>query len=215
MDDDLAHRVRALDEQAAGDDERATGQLQRYLDLLSKWNRTYNLTAITGREQMVTHHLLDSLSIVEPIDQVLGARAEPRILDVGTGAGLPGIALAVVRPRWQVTMLDSIGKKIAFVTQVIAELGLVNATAVAARVENFRGEANDVIVSRAYASLRDFTAQTRHLLAPGGVWAAMKGTHPAAELRELHPDIECIGALPISVSGLDAARHLILLKVKR
>ena len=194
--------------------EAAEDKLLRYLELLAKWNRVYNLTAITQPAQMLTHHLLDSLAIVAPLDNVLAAHESPQLLDVGSGAGLPGIPLAIARPEWSLTLLDSNGKKTAFIQQAAAELELPNVRVVTTRAEQFSGVQFNVIVSRAFSSLRDFVKRTRPLLATGGTWAAMKGTIPHEELRELPDDIRCAETITLQVPGLDAERHLLLLKVK-
>jgi 16S rRNA (guanine527-N7)-methyltransferase len=194
--------------------EAAEDKLLRYLELLAKWNRVYNLTAITHPAQMLTHHLLDSLAIAAPLDALLAARDSPQLLDVGSGAGLPGIPLAIARPGWSLTLLDSNGKKTAFIQQAAAELELPNVRVATARAEGFSGGQFDVIVARAFSSLRDLVIRTRPLLAPGGTWAAMKGTIPREELRELPDDIQCAQIVPLQVPGLDAERHLLLLKVK-
>ena len=199
---------------AAALDGGSEAKLRHYLSLLAKWNRVYNLTAITEPERMWTHHVLDSLSVVPVLERALAAIPSPRVLDVGSGAGLPGIPLAIVHPDWDVTMLDAIGKKTAFVQQAIAELHLRNATAVTARVEDYAGGAFTAIVSRAFSSLADFTGKTRHLLGSDGTWVAMKGAVPADELRDLASDIECVEVVPLAVTGLDAQRHALLLKVK-
>ena len=211
--DGLAGGLAALGEQGsvAG---RVEEQLRRYMALLAKWNRVYNLTAITDPAQMITHHLLDSLSIAAPLDAVLAAGSGARVLDVGSGAGLPGIPLAIIRPAWQLTLLDGNGKKTAFIAQAAAELGLANVAVVTARAESFAGGPFDAIVSRAFSSLRDFVTRTRALLRPDGCWAAMKGGVPHEELRELPDDVECRTILRLQVPGLEAERHLLLLKVK-
>lgn len=193
---------------------RVEEKLQRYLALLSKWNRVYNLTAITETEQMITRHVLDSLAIAAPLDLLLKCKPGARILDTGSGAGLPGIPLAIARPAWQLTLLDSNSKKTAFIAQVAAEIGLSNVTIVTARAESFVATPFDIIVSRAFASLREFVNKTRTLLGPAGSWAAMKGGVPHGELRELPSDVECRDILRLQVPGLDAERHLLLLKVK-
>lgn len=210
--DGLAGGLAALGEQG-GVAGRVEGQLRRYLALLSKWNRVYNLTAITDPAQMITHHALDSLAIAAPLDAALAGSGDARVLDVGSGAGLPGIPLAIVRP-WQLTLLDGNGKKTAFIAQAAAELGLTNVAVATARAESFAGNPFDVIVSRAFSSLRDFVTRTRALLRPDGCWAAMKGGVPHEELRELPDDVECRSVLRLQVPGLDAERHLLLLKVK-
>ena len=192
--------------------------LEHFLDLMLKWNRVFNLTAITARDQMITHHLVDSLAIVPTLDRLLAGQTQPRLLDVGTGAGLPGIPLAVTRPDWHLTLLDSNSKKTAFVTQAVAELGLTNVTVNTGRVEQLHHathEHYDAIVSRAFSSLLDFVNGTRHLLADDGTWVAMKGVVPQDEIQALPYDIECSAVVPVDVPGLDAERHLILMKAKR
>lgn len=183
----------------------ARGQLLRYLALLEKWNRVYNLTAVRAPADMVARHLLDALS-VEP--HLSGAR----ILDVGTGAGLPGLPLAVACPRRHFTLLDSSAKKIRFVTQAAAELGLANVTPVRVRVEAYRPDAPfDTVVSRAFASVADFVERAGALCRIGGRLLAMKGTDPAAELAGLAPGYSVADVIPLAVPGLDAQRHLVVL----
>ena len=189
-------------------------RLHQFLVLLAKWNRVYNLTAITDPTRMWTHHVLDSLSIVPLVDTLLARSNSRRVLDAGSGAGLPGIPLAIVRPEWELTLVDSSSKKTAFVTQAIAELGLSNVTPVTARIEAFAGRPFAVITARAFASLNDYIGSTRHLLAPDGAWVAMKGGLPEQELRGLSPDIECAEVISLEVPGLDARRHALVLKVK-
>ncbi len=159
----------------------AEARLLAYLALLDKWNRVYNLTAVRDAERMVSHHLLDSLAAVPYF------KGEA-VLDVGSGGGLPGIPLAIARPELQVTLIDSIAKKTAFLLQAKAELGLGNVSVVTSRVEDFRPEAQfDVITSRAFSDLKEFVTLTRHLLKPGGRWLAMKGLMPHEEIATL-PD---------------------------
>ncbi len=180
-------------------------RLLDFLALLGKWNRTYNLTAVRDPEEMVTRHLLDSLAI-EP--HLRG----PRVLDVGTGAGLPGIPLALVHPELSFVMLDSLAKKIHFVRQAIAELGLTNAEAVQARVEDYRPAAPfDTVVARAFASIPDMLAHAGHLCARGGRFLAMKGGHPRAELDAVPAGFTVEVVHRLSVPGLDAERHLVVL----
>lgn len=193
--------------------EAAEDKLLRYLELLAKWNRVYNLTAITDPAQMLTHHLLDSLAIAPALDSVLDARPTHELLDVGSGAGLPGIPLAIARADWSLTLIDSNGKKTAFMQQSAAELALPNVRVLTGRVESCAVMPFDVIVSRAFSSLRDLVLRTRPLLAPRGKWAAMKGIVPHDELRELPADIRCSDIIPLRVPGLDAERHLLLLEV--
>jgi 16S rRNA (guanine527-N7)-methyltransferase len=184
---------------------RQQGLLLDYLALLTKWNRVYNLTAIREPERMVSHHLLDSLAIVPHIDG-------ENILDVGSGAGLPGIPLAVARPDISVTMLDSNQKKTAFIQQAISALGLKNAQVISDRVERLRTPRPfDVIISRAFAELPDFVGQSRHLLDAGGEFVAMKGQQPNAEMGRLPHGFRVKKLLRLAVPGLDAERHLVFI----
>jgi 16S rRNA (guanine527-N7)-methyltransferase len=194
----LALGVVSSDEQIA--------RLERYLALLEKWNRVYNLTAIREPERMVTHHLLDSLAI---LPHVRG----PRVLDVGSGAGLPGIPLAIASPALAVTLLDSSDKKTAFLRQAVADLGLANATVVTARVESWETDARfDTIVSRAFADLGEFASAAARLLAPGGTIAAMKGVQPHDELERLPTGVRVRHVVKLEVPLLDAERHLVLVE---
>lgn len=182
-------------------------KLLDYLALLQKWNKVYNLTAIRQPEQMVSHHLLDSLAVLPHL--WLG-----RWLDVGCGAGLPGLVLALMRPEWTFTLLDSNSKKTSFVQQAIIELQLQNVSVACARAEDWQtAEKFDGIISRAFADMTEFTVLTRHLLGQGGRWAAMKGVPPSQELECLPADITAERIIPLQVPGLDAARCLVLLKV--
>lgn len=181
-------------------------RLGRYLALLEKWNRVYNLTAIRERERMVTHHLLDSLAIAAYV-------RGPRVLDVGSGAGLPGIPLAIARPELRLTLVDANRKKAAFMQQAIAELALPNAAVAAVRVEAWETEVRfDTIVSRAFAELADLVTGSIRLLAPGGVIAAMKGVHPHEEIERLPPGVRVARVIRLEVPGLDAERHLVLVE---
>lgn len=186
--------------------EGAEAKLLAYLALLDKWNRVYNLTAVRDAERMVSHHLLDSLAAA-PFFQ------GERVLDVGSGGGLPGIPLAIARPEVRVTLIDSIAKKTAFLLQAKAELGLGNLNVVTGRVEDYRpAEGFDVITSRAFSDLREFVALTRHLLKPGGCWLAMKGLYPNEEIAQLPPTVKVSADHALIVPGLDATRHLIVLE---
>lgn len=190
-------------------------RLYRYLDLLAHWNGTYNLTAVRTREGMLTQHLADCLVVVSPLARQLPANLDaPRLLDVGSGGGLPGVVLAACLPQLQVTCVDAVAKKAAFVRQVAAELGLNNLQSVHARVETMPSAPFDVISSRAFASLADFTQLTRTLLAPNGQWLAMKGKTPAEELTQLPDDVEMFHVEPLTVPGLDAQRCLIWMRPK-
>ena len=189
---------------ALGRDGR--NKLLQYLALLEKWNQVYNLTAIRGGDKMVSGHLLDCLAV---IPYVTGTR----VLDVGSGAGFPGIPVAVARPNIQVALLDSNHKKAAFLRQAVAELQLKNATVVCERVETWHAaEKFDCIISRAFAEIAEFIALTRHLLAPDGVLVAMKGVHPFEEIERLPPDFRLRQVHALAVPGLEAERHLVLIE---
>lgn len=190
-------------------------RLDRFLDLLGRWNAAYNLTAIRDASQMRTQHLADCLAVVEPLRRHLGAAGRPvRIVDVGSGGGLPGVVLALADPGWQVTCVDTVGKKAAFIRQVAAELALPNLHVEQARVEELRAGPFDVITSRAFASLADCARLTRHLIAPRGVWMAMKGKQPAEEMAALPADIEVFHVEPLIVPGLDAERCLVWMRLR-
>ena len=180
--------------------------LERYLDLLEKWNRVYNLTGIRERDRMVTHHLLDSLAI---LPHVRG----PRVLDVGSGAGLPGIPLAIANPELRVTLLDSNHKKTAFLRQAVAELGLANASIETERVESWTTTLRfDTIVSRAFAELAQFVSSAGHLLAPGGCLLAMKGVQPRDGLAAVPGGYRVKETVKLDVPQLDAERHLVVVE---
>lgn len=181
-----------------------------FVDLLERWNSTYNLTAVRDREAMWAQHLADCLAVLPAVDRRL---VRGRVLDVGSGGGLPGAPIAVMRPALDVTCIDAVGKKAAFVRQVAGALALPNLHAVHGRVEALRGGAGfDLVTSRAFASLADFTRLTRHLLAPGGAWMAMKGRRPDDEIAALPPGIEVFHVEPLAVPGLDAERCLIWMR---
>ena len=186
--------------------EGAEAKLLAYLALLGKWNRVHNLTAVRDAERMVSHHLLDSLAAV-PFFQ------GETVLDVGSGGGLPGIPLAIARPELQVTLIDSVAKKTAFLLQAKAELGLNNVKVVTGRVEDFRpGTRFDVITSRAFSDLKEFVTLTRHLLEPAGRWLAMKGLMPHEEIAYLPDWVKVSANHALLVPGLEASRHLIVLE---
>ena len=194
--------------------DRQLDQLLAYLDLIQKWNKVYNLTAVREPAAMLTQHLVDSLSVLPPLARHAGDRAL-RLLDVGSGGGLPGVVIAICMPRFQVVCVDAVGKKARFIAQVAAELGLANLRGEHARVEALKLPPFDLITSRAFASLVDFTTLTRQHLAPGAVWAAMKGQHPADELAALPTDLEVFHVEPLLVPGLDAQRCLVWIRPKQ
>ncbi|MBK7659056.1 MAG: 16S rRNA (guanine(527)-N(7))-methyltransferase RsmG [Betaproteobacteria bacterium] len=187
--------------------EGAIDRLAQYLRLLEKWNRVHNLTAIREPEQMVTLHVLDSLSV---LPYVAGARS---LVDVGTGAGLPGIPLALARPDLSVTLLDSSHKKATFLEQARLELKLANIAVACERVERWHPQAKfDAVVSRAFAELADFVQGARHLVAPEGTLLAMKGVHPFEEIARLPASCRLDRVVELTVPTLEAKRHLVLLK---
>ena len=185
--------------------------LLAYLALIGKWNRVYNLTAVRDPGEMLTMHLLDSLAVVAPLGRQLGDRPA-RLLDVGSGAGLPGVVLAIAAPHWQVTCVDTVGKKASFIQQVAAELKLSNLSAQHARVESMTLPPVDVVTSRAFSSLVDFTRLSRRHLAPGGVWMAMKGKVPTDEQAALPADVDVFHVEQLSVPGLAAERCLLWMR---
>ena len=193
-------------------DDEQLRRLAAYAALLSRWNAVHNLTAIRAGEDMLTHHLLDSLALVPPFARITGG-ASVRVLDVGSGGGLPGLVLAIAAPQARLTLVDAVQKKCAFLTQARLELRLSNVEVVHARIEAMSGPLHDVVVSRALASLAQFVGWTRHLLVPGGCWLAMKGRLPADELAALPADVQAT-VVPIAVPGLDEERHLIEMRTR-
>lgn len=186
-------------------------QLFKYGQLIQKWNRVYNLTAIRSNYELVTHHLLDSLAVLPEMSFALQGIPDPTLLDVGAGAGLPGLVLAIAQPNWHITLIDTVQKKAAFMQQAIASLGLHNAQAVHGRVEEHMPvKPYDLICSRAFSSIDNFIALSQHVLAPDGQFAALKGR------VEVDSDVPAgwrIEALhPIQVPFLDEARHLFMIR---
>lgn len=188
-------------------------QLADYLALIQKWNKVYNLTALRDPAEMRTHHLMDSLSVVAPLKTQTGDRPL-KALDVGAGAGLPGVVVAITRPDVDVTCVDTVAKKAAFVKQVAAELKLRNLRGLHARVETLKGGNFDVVCSRAFASLVDFTTWSADALAPGGIWMAMKGKHPADEIAALPSSVEVFHVEQLTVPRLDAERCIVWMRKK-
>jgi 16S rRNA (guanine527-N7)-methyltransferase len=181
----------------------AGARLANYLTLLERWNRAYNLTAVRDPEAMVVRHLLDSLSILPWLQG-------PRVLDVGSGAGLPGIPLAIARPDCEFCLLDSNGKRTRFLIQAVAELPLTNISVVRSRVEDYQpATLFDSVVSRAFATLAEMAADAGRLCAPNGRLLAMKGVFPDDELARLPPGYAVVGVYPLHVPHLEAERHLV------
>lgn len=187
-----------------------------YLDLIQKWTKVYNLTAVRDPKEMLTHHLLDSLAAIPPLRRALAqldllARQGARLLDVGAGAGLPGVVIAICCPEVDVSCVDTVAKKAAFIQQVAVSLKLPNLRGVHARVENLEGPF-DVVTSRAFASLVDFTTWSRQALGPQSVWLAMKGKHPAEEIAALPASVQVFHVEPLAVPGLDAERCIVWMR---
>ena len=191
--------------------------LMAFLDLLQKWNKVYNLTSVRDPQEMLTHHLLDSLAAVPallrhaltlPVEE--GARLP--LLDVGSGGGLPGVVFAICCPQIDVSCVDTVGKKAAFIQQAAASLRLPNLHGIHNRVENLK-TSYPVISCRAFASLADFTAWSRKALAQNGIWFAMKGKHPDEEMAALPADVQVFHVEPLQVPGLDAERCVVWMKM--
>ena len=210
-------------------EEHQQSQLLSYMDLMGKWTRVYNLTAVRDPEEMLTHHVLDSLSVVSPLrrqlevlradrlskpqgDQDLDELRKPiALLDVGSGAGLPGVMIAITCPDIQVTCLDAVAKKVAFIQQVTATLKLSNLTGLHARIETVTMPF-DIISSRAFASLSDFVNGSNKALGAGGIWMAMKGKNPEEELAALLEIVKVFHVEQLQVPGLDAQRCLVWMR---
>lgn len=210
----LAGLVALADELGVALEATQLAQLWQFVELLLRWNRVHNLTAIDSPEQALSHHLLDSLAIV-PTLRTLAHDAQARVLDVGSGGGLPGLPLAIAVPSFDVTVIDRVQKKVAFLQQVKAELHLTNVQVVHSRVEDYRAAAFDLIVARAFSSLVRFVRLTRHLLASGGRWCAMKGAMPHNEITELERSglgVRAASVVKLHVPRLDAERHLVVME---
>jgi 16S rRNA (guanine527-N7)-methyltransferase len=186
-------------------------QLLLYLDLLGRWNSVYNLTAVRDPGEMLTQHLLDCLAIVPSLRRHSAEHPLGRLLDVGSGGGLPGVVLAVLDPQWEVSCVDAVGKKAAFVRQVASELGLRNLQSLHSRVEQSKGQ-YDLVTSRAFATLADFVRLTADRLAPGGAWLAMKGKLPTEEMAALPAGVEVFHVEQLRVPDLEAHRCIVWMR---
>jgi len=186
------------------------GQLLAYQALIAKWTKVYNLTAVRDPAEMMTHHLLDSLATIAPLQKQL---AQGKLLDVGSGAGLPGVVVSICCPAISVTCVDTVAKKATFIKQVALELRLANLAGLHARVESI-DEPFDLICSRAFASLVDFINWSANALAPAGVWLAMKGKHPVEELAALPATVDVFHVEQLQVPGLDAERCVVWMRKK-
>lgn len=183
--------------------------LLEYVALLKKWNTTYNLTALRDESKMISHHILDSLTLLPYVQNAT------TLMDVGSGGGMPGIPTAICRPDLHITLLDANTKKTAFLQQAVIELGLSNVTVATGRVETMFDKNVDVVTSRAFAELADFVALTKHLLNENGYWAAMKGVYPYEELEGLPENIEIVTIDKLHVPALEAERHMVVMKPKK
>ncbi len=198
-------------------DATQVDRLLDYMGLLQKWNKVYNLTSVRDPAEMMTHHLLDSLAVVRPLLKQVGDRPV-KLLDVGSGGGLPGVVIAITCPQIDVTCVDTVAKKAAFIQQAAATLRLPNLHGLHARVETLNalsGPAYDVVGARAFASLLDFTRWSREALAPGGIWMAMKGKYPGDELATLSAEggaVDVFHVEQLLVPGLDADRCLVWMR---
>jgi 16S rRNA (guanine527-N7)-methyltransferase len=198
---------RGLEELALALPASTRDQLIAYVMLVAKWNRSYNLTAVREPLAMVSHHLLDSLAVLPHLPLPHAAR----LADVGSGAGLPGIPLALARPEWQVALIESNQKKAAFLRQAVIELGMRNVEVHEGRSEAWQPRPLfSLVTSRAFAELSAFVAACRHLLAPGGIFAALKGREPEAEVKRLPPDVRLRSVVRLPTPLRAAERHLVL-----
>lgn len=183
--------------------------LLEYMTLLKKWNSTYNLTALRDEHKIISHHLLDSLTLLPYVKDA------KTLMDVGSGGGMPGIPTAICRPDLVITLLDANTKKTTFLQQAVIELGLQNVTVASGRVEAMHDKKVDVVTSRAFAELHDFVALTKHLLNDNGYWAAMKGVYPYEELENVPKNIEVYQVDKLIVPTLNAERHMVLMRLKK
>ena len=188
-------------------------QLLDFMALLQKWNKVYNLTAVRDPAEMLTHHLLDSLAAVGPLRRHLAQAAQAgapaqRLLDVGSGGGLPAVVFAICLPQLDVSCVDTVGKKVAFIQQVAAHLRLRNLRGIQSRVENLTQQ-YDVVSCRAFAALQDFTAWSQQTLKTSGIWLAMKAKHPEDELAQLPASVQVLRIEALQVPGLDAERCIV------
>lgn len=207
--------TQALEQLGLEVDEEQFSKLLTYVRQMHRWNRTYNLTAITDVQEMLTHHIIDSLAVISPLQKLFPAqRPAPFIVDVGSGAGLPGIVLAIVAPDWEVLCVDSVEKKTAFIQQMRGVLQLPNMSAHHGRIQDAEPLQCDILISRAFSSLKNIIEWGGSQVGPGGYIAAMKGKTPDDEIEQIadHPDWHLHSVIPLDVPFLDAERCLILLK---
>lgn len=207
----LVEGLHALD-LTLDDEDSVVDQLLRFYQLVIKWNKTYNLTSIVHPKDFLVKHILDSLSLLPALKKNLGAR-EINLLDIGSGAGLPGIVLAIADKKIKLTSVDSSQKRIAFQKQVVRELGLDYVTPIHSRIENISDQSFDIITGRAFSSISQLVASSQGLLNSGGSWLLMKGTYPQKELLDFQQDVRFgqleAEVIPLEVPLLDAERHLV------
>ena len=191
-------------------DDTQIGQLMTFLDLLQKWNKVYNLTSVRDPQEMMTHHLLDSLAAVPPLQRYLASKGldAPKLLDVGSGGGLPAVVFAICVPQLDVSCVDTVGKKVAFVQQVAVSMRLRNLRGIQSRVEQLTQQ-YDIVSCRAFAALQDFTAWSAQTLKTDGIWLAMKAKKPEDELVLLPASVEVLNIEPLQVPDLDAERCIV------
>lgn len=203
----------ALGQMGLSLDKEQQLDILNYLELIQKWNKTYNITAIKDPQQILIQHIFDSMSVVLPLQQRINPNQEAVVLDVGSGGGLPGVVLAICCPEWQVTCIDAVDKKTSFITMVAGRLGLKNLRARHTRIEDYPANSADLVISRAFASLSDFANWSSHTLKQGGLLAAMKGHYFDDEVEELEATSswQLDSWLPLDVPELDAERCLIWL----
>jgi 16S rRNA (guanine527-N7)-methyltransferase len=194
-------------------DDGQIEQLMAFLDLLQKWNKVYNLTSLRDPQEMLTHHFLDSLAAVQPLARYLAGKGlpAPKLLDVGSGGGLPAVVFAICLPELDVSCVDTVGKKVAFIQQVAAALRLRNLRGIQSRVEQL-SQQYDVVSCRAFAALQDFTAWSAQTLRADGIWLAMKAKRPDDELALLPATVEVLNIEPLTVPGLDAERCIVWMR---
>lgn len=200
---DLAHGLQEMNVDLCDEKQQ---KLIHYIALLCKWNSTYNLTALRNEDKMLSHHVLDSLTVLAALPNHSGS-----LIDVGSGGGMPGIPLAIARPDWQITLIDSNSKKTAFLQQAVIELALDNITVQTGRIEALHGQQFNIITSRAFAELNDFVRVSRQLLAPNGTWLAMKGVYPYEEIEQLPENVVVDEVRVVQVPQLNAERHLVFM----
>ena len=205
-----ARLCKGLDELELRPTAGQVSQLCKYLEQLMRWNKVYNLTAVRNMDDMLVQHMFDCLAIIKSLQEQFDKPIQ--VLDVGSGAGLPALVIAVLKPEWQVTAVDAVQKKIAFIQQQVAALGVSNLTAKHTRVESLHSPDYDLIVSRAFSSLNDFVALSRNALKSNGVWCAMKGKMPSEELVELGDKVDVFHVKQIHVPEMDAERCLIWMR---